>query len=167
VRHAFKDLWNHSLRTAVAARKIARAQSLRTEETEECFLTGLLHDIGKLILAANAEEEYKMVFDLATKAKIPMEQAENGIFGSTHAQVGAYLLALWGLPDSVVRAVESHHSMDGPHETFSSGLAVHIAQCLDPTAPQRKSQLRMDILEQLDLAERIPDWEDAIRQDAE
>jgi putative nucleotidyltransferase with HDIG domain len=167
VRNAFKDLWNHSLRTAVSARKIARVQGLRTEEIEECFLTGLLHDIGKLILAANAETEYKMVFDLATTASIPMDQAENGIFGSTHAQVGAYLLALWGLPDTVVRAVESHHTMEGPHEKFSSSIAVHVAQCLDPSAPMRRSQLRSDLLEQLELADRIPEWEDAIRQEAD
>lgn len=165
VRNAFKDLWTHSLRTAVAARKIARLQGMPTEAAEECFLTGLLHDIGKLILAANAEAEYRLVFDLATKASLPLDQAENGIFGSTHAQVGAYLLALWGLPDSVVKAVESHHGLEGPHESFNSCIAVHVAQHLDPTA-NRKAQLRLDILEQLGIEDRVPDWEAALAEES-
>lgn len=165
VRTAFKDLWSHSLRTAVGARKIGRIQGLPHEAAEECFLTGLLHDIGKLILAANAEEEYKLVFDLSAKASLPLDQAENGIFGSTHAQVGAYLLALWGLPDTVVRAVESHHTMEGPFEKFDSMIAVHIAQCLDPSV-DRKAQLRMDILEQLEIEDQIPEWEAVLAEES-
>jgi putative nucleotidyltransferase with HDIG domain len=164
IRTIFTDLWNHSLRTAVNARKLARAECMTTEAAEECFLTGLLHDIGKLVLAANAEEEYRLVFDLVSKTCVPLEQAENGIFGSSHAQVGAYLLALWGLPESVVRAVEHHHTLEGLPQEFSPSLAVHIAQALDPVAP-RKSYLRMDLLEQRKLQKRIPEWKQVLAAD--
>src|SRR5262249_9142425 len=100
-RKTFHDLWNHSLRTAMNARKIARLENASSEMSQECFLAGLLHDIGKLILAANAETEYRMVVDLVQRTKLPADQAEMGIFGSTHAQIGAYMLVLWGLPESV------------------------------------------------------------------
>jgi putative nucleotidyltransferase with HDIG domain len=161
VRTVFKDLWDHSLRTAAGARKIARLEGLKSAAAEECFLTGLLHDIGKLILAANAEVEYRLVLDLARKGGVPLDQAENGIFGSTHAQVGAYLLALWGLPESVVKAVETHQTLEGSHDVFSPALAVHLAQVLDPSAA-RKSELKIEVVEQLKLRDRIPAWEEAL-----
>jgi putative nucleotidyltransferase with HDIG domain len=165
VKTTFKDLWNHSLQVAVGARKLAVAEKLSPEACEECFLAGLLHDIGKLILAANAEGQYKLVLDLSTKAALPLHQAEIGIFTCTHAQIGAYLLALWGVPDSVIRAVELHHSLDRAKVTgFDALLAVHVSQNL--LQPIRKKQLDMPILRKLGLEDRIPVWEEALRSES-
>jgi putative nucleotidyltransferase with HDIG domain len=162
-RQTFKDLWTHSLKTAVGARKLAVAEGMPSEQCEECFLAGLLHDIGKLILAANAETEYKLVLDLAKKARLPLEQAEKGIFSSTHAQIGAYLLALWGVPDSVIDAVEKHHSpAEAGTEGFSTVLAIHVAQHLDPSAPRPKG-LDLELIRKLGLQDRIPAWKEILR----
>jgi putative nucleotidyltransferase with HDIG domain len=164
IKGTFKDLWTHSLEMAVAARKLAVLEKLSTEACEECFLAGLLHDIGKLILAANAERQYQLVLDLSKKAAIPLHQAEVGIFGCTHAQIGAYLLALWGVPDSVIRAVELHHSLERAKLTeFDPLLAVHLAQNLQPA---RKKQLDVPLLRKLALEGRIPDWEEALRPES-
>ena len=161
IKATFKDLWAHSLQVAVDSRKLASYQGLSNEACEECFLAGLLHDIGKLILAANAEGQYHLVLDLSRKANLHLHQAEVGIFACNHAQIGAYLLALWGVPDSVIRAVEHHHSLDRANlKEFDPLLAVHLAQNLEPA---RKKQLDMSILERLGLADRIPDWQEAIR----
>ncbi|HTG44353.1 MAG TPA: HDOD domain-containing protein, partial [Verrucomicrobiae bacterium] len=158
----FKDLWGHSLKTAVGARKLAASEQLPAEASEECFLAGLLHDIGKLVLAANAESEYRLVLDLAHKARLPLEQAEMGIFASTHAQIGAYLLALWGVPDSVIRAVEMHHALNAASiESFGPVLAVHVAQNLEPGA-KRESLLNVALLEKLNLLERLPAWREVL-----
>ncbi|HEV8541434.1 MAG TPA: HDOD domain-containing protein, partial [Verrucomicrobiae bacterium] len=75
----FKELWAHCLRTAAGARKIALLEGLPIEKAEEFFLAGLLHDIGKLVLSANAEKEYRLVLDLSKKAAVPLHQAEMGI----------------------------------------------------------------------------------------
>jgi putative nucleotidyltransferase with HDIG domain len=164
VKTTFKDLWHHSLDVAVAARKLAVLEKLDAEACEECFLAGLLHDIGKLILAANAEGRYELVLDLSKKAAIPLHQAEIGIFSCTHAQIGAYLLALWGVPDTVIRAVELHHSLERAKLTgFDALLAVHVAQNLEPA---RRKQLDLPLLRTLGLENRVPEWEQGIRQES-
>jgi putative nucleotidyltransferase with HDIG domain len=160
-RISFKELWSHSLETAIRARKIAEMEQFKTEDCEGCFLAGLLHDVGKLILAANAEQEYRLVLDLCQKAALELHQAEMGIFSSTHAQIGAYLLALWGLPDSVIRAVEIHHSLDSSRiETFEPAVVLHVAQNL---MPNRKRNLNMPLLRKLKLEHRLQDWEAALQ----
>jgi len=161
-RGAFKDLWAHSVNTAIAARKLAILEGLPTDAAEECFFAGLLHDIGKLILAANAEREYSVAMELAAKASLPIEQAEMGLFSSTHAHVGAYLLALWGVPDSVITAVELHHTLDGNRISgFDTAVAVHVAQNLEPGGA-RKKLLNTSLLEKLGVMDRLPVWEEAI-----
>ena len=163
LKSTFKDLWSHSLEVAVAARKLGAVAGLRAKDCEECFLAGLLHDIGKLILAANAEREYGLVLELSKKASLHLHQAETGIFACTHAHIGAYLLALWGLPDSVIRAVEHHHSLEQANLTgFDPLMAVHLAQNL---RPERKKQLEMPVLRKLGMEERIPEWEAALQDE--
>ena len=163
VKATFKDLWSHSLEVAVRARKLAVFEKLSTEACEECFLAGLLHDIGKLILAANAENQYKLVLELSRKASLHLHQAEVGIFSCTHAQIGAYLLALWGVPDSVIRAVEHHHSLSkATIEGFDPLIAVHVAQNLQP---DRKKQLDLTLLRSVGLECRIAEWEQALQSE--
>jgi putative nucleotidyltransferase with HDIG domain len=159
---AFKGLWTHSVNTAIAARKLAIVEGLPVEAAEECFFAGLLHDIGKLILAANAEREYSVAMELAAKASLPIEQAEMGLFSSTHAHVGAYLLALWGVPESVITAVELHHTLDPDRIAgFDTAVAVHVAQNLE-LGGARKKLLNTALLEKLGLMDRLPVWEEAI-----
>jgi len=156
------QLWNHSLRTAIAAERLARFEKLPPQWCEEAFVAGLLHDIGKLVLAANADEEYEMIFKKSRAENIPLDQLEKEMFGATHAQIGAYLLGLWGIPENIINTVELHHNLsEDTAGRFSAVTALHLAQCLDPTE-NRAMRLDHDYLQRLGIDDRIPAWREAL-----
>jgi len=171
--HAFKfyqdkpglrtaELWDHSIRTADAARRIARFENLTPNACEEAFVSALLHDIGKLVLAANAGEDYKAVLRRSREESAPPDQLELEVFGATHAQIGAYLLGLWGLPEAVVSAVEMHHSPRACGTTgFTALTAIHIAQCLDRTR-SAPPQLDEDYLARIGVENHLGDWQSVL-----
>ena len=153
------DLWDHSLRIATAARKLARYENLTESACEESFVSGLLHDIGKLVLAANADGDYQEVLNRSREEGSPIDQVEWEVFGATHAQVGAYLLGLWGLPEPIVSNVELHHSLEQVGAVgFSPAAAIHIAQFLE-RAPNRVSQLDTRFLRQIGVENRVSEWQ--------
>ena len=110
-------------------------------------------------MAANADAEYQLVMKLSRDNGVPSEEAEQEIFGATHAQVGAYLLGLWGLPEPVVSNVDLHHSLAATvQKGFSPVTAIHIAQCLD-TKPTGANRLDLDYLRQIGMDDRVSDWQ--------
>jgi HD-like signal output (HDOD) protein len=110
-------------------------------------------------MAANADSEYQLVMKLSRERGVPTEDAEQEIFGATHAQVGAYLLGLWGLPEPVVSNVELHHSLAATvQKGFSPVTAIHVAQCLD-TKPSGANRLDLDYLRQIGMDDRVSDWQ--------
>jgi HD-like signal output (HDOD) protein len=123
-------LWEHSFAVSVCARKIAELQRVSPKEVDDAVTAGLLHDTGKLVLASCLPKEYKMALDLAAETKIPIVDAEREILGCGHAEVGAHLLGLWGLPDPIVEAVAWHLNPGacGSRGTvFTALTAVHAA----------------------------------------
>jgi HD-like signal output (HDOD) protein len=89
-------------------------------------LAGMLHDIGKLVLAAN---DVTLLVE-AEAAPDPL-QAEQALFGATHQDVGGYLLELWGLPDSIVEAAAFHHTPSAAPPGHLGPLpAVHAASAI-------------------------------------
>ena len=100
-----EEVWKHSLLTAAAAKQIAALEGARRSVLEEAFAAGLLHDTGKLILASNFAEPYAQAVRRAREKRIDLTMLEQQMFGATHADVGGYLLGLWGLPVPVVDAI--------------------------------------------------------------
>ena len=72
---------------------------------EDAFLAGVLHDTGKLVLAGNFPEEYAEAAKQAADNDITLWQAEQEMFGATHAEMGAYLVGLWGIADPIVETL--------------------------------------------------------------
>lgn len=125
------ELWSHGSRVGALARLIAKEQGMGSLDTEDCLLAGMVHDIGKLILAINRPAEYARLIATNEVTHEGRVAAEREIFGSTHGAVGAYLLGLWGLPHSVVEAVAMHNqpALQG-ERVFSVLSVVHIANAL-------------------------------------
>ena len=157
-------LTRHSWTTGVMARAVAQLEQQEVKVLEKCFLAGLLHDIGQLILAFGLQEEYSEVIAKAKNENRPVWQVEQEVFGASHADVGAYLLALWGLPNPIIEAVAMHHQPArcvAPE--FSPAVAVHAGDVfahefsgVNTEVPP--PQLDLAHLTGLGLATRIETW---------
>ncbi|MGZ8900993.1 MAG: HDOD domain-containing protein, partial [Limisphaerales bacterium] len=125
-------VWRHSQSVAASAKRIAELLCNDPDVARYAFTAGLLHDIGKLALALNFEEQYQGAIKLAEKQKLPASEVEAQVFGATHAETGAYLLSVWGLPLPIVEAVARHHA---PARTmdkhFTAATALHLAEQLE------------------------------------
>jgi putative nucleotidyltransferase with HDIG domain len=164
--YSLERLWKHSLDAAVAARTIALFEHQSPAVAEIAFLAGILHDIGKVVYATRA-----------AAADAPAASIEEATvqMDAHHAEVGAYLLGLWGFPNSIVEAVAFHHSPSlASGEDLSLSRLVHIADRLvhQPQSEERQEEvagpvgpgLEPGLLEKLGLAARWPEWLAALRQ---
>ncbi|MGB7342576.1 MAG: response regulator [Pirellulaceae bacterium] len=136
---SLERLLAHSLAVATSARRIAKAESTDPHMIDDSFIAGMLHDIGKLVLAVNLTEDFASAIQLAHAEEIPYWQAETQVFGCTHAEVGAHLLGLWGLSNPIVEAIAFHHRPSAACTTeFSALTAVYAANVLQNMASERK-----------------------------
>lgn len=126
-----EKVWKHSQIIADAARKIAQHFSDDREFHSQVYLAALLHDIGKLTFSENFGDEYSNAVKTAEQAGRSVFELEQELFRATHADTGAYLLALWGLPISIVEAVANHHNPPGSlGAEFTPAVALHLAEAL-------------------------------------
>lgn len=131
--HLANQLWGHSLSAGSYAKAIAQAEKPDDSgASDHAFLAGLLHDVGKLVLAINLFDRYSKALGLSQRDGLPLVKAELQTTGISHAEVGGYLLGLWGLPDPIVEAITFHHNPSQcPAERFIPLTAVHAANALE------------------------------------
>jgi HD-like signal output (HDOD) protein len=116
-------------RRAFTRARIASGAVAQREQADAAFMTGLVCDLGELVLASKAAQELVGAWASADERSVPRTTVEREVFGVSHAEVGACLLGLWGLPFRVVEAVAHHHSPELGAQT-GLGLAVWIASCV-------------------------------------
>jgi HD-like signal output (HDOD) protein/CheY-like chemotaxis protein len=157
-------LWPHSCATGGLAMAVARCQGVGQKMMDEAFAAGLLHDVGRLVLASSCGEQYIGVLQEIEKRHALVSDVEQEVFGCTHAEVGAYLLGLWGLPDSIIEAVAWHHTPARSAPTgFSPLIAIHFADNYDhqrnaSLSQKEPSQLDEELLKNLGLHDQLKTW---------
>jgi len=157
-------LWTHSLTTAAFSREISRSQNCARNLVDDAFAAGLLHDVGRLVLASACTADYRGVLRQAAENRADLSACEQEAFGCSHAEVGAYLLGLWGLPDLIVEAVAWHHTPAKAEPTeFSPLIAVHVADNYDHqfhnyATPRHGITLDEELLLKLGLKDRLEIW---------
>jgi putative nucleotidyltransferase with HDIG domain len=122
----YKFFWKHSIINAFLARSLAEKTGARQIE-DQCFLSGLLHDIGQVALHNANPEGYAQVLELAKKQRKRISEIEESLFGSNHREVGASVLRNWSFPGVYVDSAAEHGSpnITSPHK--QTILIVSIA----------------------------------------
>jgi HD-like signal output (HDOD) protein len=100
-----QDYWHHAVYTATCANILATKAGLPVPE--ETFVTGLLHDIGELVLAAVSPEQFALLQEIDPQNRLAHEEE---LFGATHPRIGTMLLRQWLLPKPLCDAVRLHHT---------------------------------------------------------
>jgi len=160
---SLNKLWDHSMTVAAYAKQIAKAEKAEPAVVNDAYFSGLLHDVGKLVLAGELPEECGLVRDLTTKDGMAAVDAEQEVLGATHAEVGAYLLGLWGFANPIVEAIAYHHRPQQiPLEGFSAVPAVYVADILARRdAQDTESIVDMNYLEEHSWTDRLAAWHEA------
>jgi HD-like signal output (HDOD) protein len=159
-------LWDHSILTGGLVKRITAMEHAGKHTIDDAFMAGLLHDIGKLILVDIYTDQYKKVLELERNEHLISAEGELQTFGAGHAEIGAYLLALWGLPDSITEAVAFHHHPRlCPADTFTPLAAVHISDALqydgynaDQGGRQNPARMDQEYLAELHLEDKVKLW---------
>jgi HD-like signal output (HDOD) protein len=164
VGDAIDEIERHSLLVARVARRIVP----RPIMAEDAFTAGLLHDIGKLLLMTQLSERYERVLDEARGRGCPLHVVEAET-GATHADVGGYLLGLWGLPDMIVDAVARHHTPLANASEIDLVTVVHAADALvheNATLSAGWLPATFDIrhVTATGAEQRLPEWRQAMQQ---
>lgn len=159
---SLEQLQQHSLLTARLGRQLVGGDVKRAGEV---FTAAVVHDIGKLILAVGMPERFSEVLQTYAATSRPLHVIEYELLQVTHAEVGGYLLGVWGLPLSIVEAVAFHHA---PSQVAGRDLAtlaaVHIADALleaeqnERVDPQREGKLDAAFVERAGLTAKLEGW---------
>ena len=128
--YSVEKLWEHCLQTGGFARVIAGMETNDDTLVEDCFIGGLLHDVGKVVMVSELSDRYSEVLKATHHSGGPVGPHEIGEFGVSHAKVGAYLLGLWGFQPRVVEAVHGHHVPTRCRGEAFPTMVVHVANVL-------------------------------------
>jgi len=122
-----EEFHQHAQLTARIAAGIAQDANL----TQAVVLAALLHDVGKLVIAERTPEHFARALAQAEDENRPLYEVEETLIHISHAEVGAYLLSLWGLPYTVVEAVaHHHHPRRVPQHGIDMVFVVYISNLL-------------------------------------
>lgn len=152
----YERVFNHSVSVGLTARLLSKR--LKCNITDEIVISGILHDIGLLVLIRYFPERYMEVMD-SFKQGVTLSDAEKETFGFSHADIGYWLAGKWNLPDTVTDSILNHHSPSLTGKNLEHIAAVHIADyivdnhVIRATAQDFISRIDTSTLTLLDMSE--------------
>ncbi len=155
-----EEFHHHSQLTA----RIAAGIATKLQMNPEVVLASLLHDVGKLVIAERTPAHFSRALAQAEEEGLPLFEVEEKLIHISHAEVGAYLLSLWGLPYTVVEAVAHHHhprrvpqvKIDMPLVVYLSNLLAHEREAAAKGLPL--PEIDLELLEQTGVAGKLSEW---------
>lgn len=121
----WKDLWSHSLGTAILTREILRATPMAVDDDTD-YLVGLLHNVGKVVMAYAFPDELQEVINTPAGSTAEICEHERRLIGWDHAQIGGYYLERHSVSEEIILAVRHHAAPElAPrHRMFAAAVQV-------------------------------------------
>lgn len=159
---SLEQLWHHSMLTAQFAQWITREETGDRKQADEAYTAAMLHDMGKLMLGINVPRSFTIAVDQAQQSNLPLHRAEREVLGTTHAELGACMLGIWGLPSDIIEAIAYHHEpAKRPGEQYNLVTAVHVANVIEHQLQQREAttqEFDQAYLERLGIQDHPDSW---------
>ena len=158
---SLSELHKQAMLTALIAQRLVGDR----RQADHAFMSGLLHDVGQLVLAMSFSDRWAAAIDRAKVAQEPLFVAEQRELAVTHMEIGAYLLGLWGLPYPVVEAVGNHHRPSRVETCTELDVlaATHIASVLADelcARPEGNAAATLDegFVDRIGASTQLPQW---------
>jgi len=166
------EFWKHSIAVAVTSKRLA--EKCRVEAPNNCFVAGLLHDIGKLVLSQYFQDLFTKVWITAQKENLTFYEAEKKEISVKHPMIGSFLAKKWQLPDYLVDAVKCHHAVRKNVNNYELLLIVYMADmivnqgAMEPEKPMDLSAVHPDAAEMLgSYLENTNEWYETLKAEIE
>lgn len=128
IQKTMAGLWEHSIGCAAASGAVATI--LGRDDAEEILVAGLLHDLGKVVLALNMPEEMRLIKEKVDEGGILFYEAENAVMDFHHGEIGQWLAEHWNLPESLAEPMRLHHNPERAVIYPECTAIVHVADAI-------------------------------------
>jgi len=122
------EFWKHSIGVAVTSRYLS--EQTRLDSPDDCFVSGLLHDIGKVVLSQYFTELFGLVWKSVKEDGLSFYEAEQKLLPVNHAQIGGYLTKKWQFPVSLIDNITYHHAIRKSVANLNQLIIVHTANTI-------------------------------------